>query len=93
MSPVVMGYATPARQGAMNASAYHVVVTEPLDAGRLHRAPGDALCRPAGRFNLLDVAYGEVRRREGKAFNCKKCLEVADRLGLDLARVAGTVTN
>jgi hypothetical protein len=79
-----MGYAMPRRQGAMNGSAYHVVVTEPLHAGRLHRRPGDALCRPASRFDCLDSAYGEVRRLEGKAFNCKKCLEVADRLGIDL---------
>jgi hypothetical protein len=84
--PVVMGYAAPARQGPMNASAYHVVVTEPLPAGRLHREPGDALCRRASRFSCLDTSYGEVRRQEGKAFNCKRCLEIAERLGIDLTQ-------
>lgn len=84
MTAVLMGYAHPHRQGAANASRYHVVLTEALHTRRLHRQPGDALCRPDAHFDLLDTGYGEERRREGKPFSCKPCVDMAARLGIDL---------
>lgn len=43
-------YAFNPRQGDRSIARYHAVLDQPLDAGRLHRAAGDALCKPRSKF-------------------------------------------
>lgn len=51
----------------------HVVVQDDLHVGRLHRAKGDALCKPRGKF------WGLGAHRDKP--DCKRCVEIALRLG------------
>lgn len=56
----------------------HLVLTRPLEAGRLKRGVGDALCKPHAKFWGLEP-YIE---RDPATASCKKCREVAARLNL-----------
>jgi hypothetical protein len=65
------------------AGADHYTVTRPLDVGRLHRRPGDALCRPAAKF------WGLYDAPERKA-NCVRCIAIAERHRLAALVVEGS---
>lgn len=56
----------------------HLVVEAPLDAGRIHRQRGDALCRPRHKFWGLTATEFRGQRL------CPKCVAIATRLGLSL---------
>lgn len=58
----------------------HIVMSRALISGRLRRAAGDPLCRPARTFWGLTG-----RRPAGNRAACKRCLELARRHGFDLA--------
>lgn len=68
----VVGARSPRDRG-MAHGAVHLVTDRAISAGRLRRAPGDALCKPARAFWELS---GE---RSGPA-TCKRCIEIAGRL-------------
>lgn len=55
-----VAYAYTPRQGPSSNGTYHLVVQAPLQAGRLRREPGDALCKPARRFWGLDGGRTEA---------------------------------
>jgi hypothetical protein len=78
-----MAYAYPKRPSQWQSlGAHHVVLTEPLHEGRLHREVGDALCKPRAKFYGLDSGEGEARRAAGQRFDCQTCQAVAERHGL-----------
>jgi len=65
-------YAYNPRQGARSKARYHVVLNQPLSAGRLHRKPGDALCKPREKF--WGLAPGSK-----SPVTCPDCLTLAER--------------
>lgn len=69
-----VAYATHPRQTHTDASqsGYHAVLDQPLQVGRLSRAAGDALCKPADKFAGLVDSHGEI--------TCPRCQELVDRL-------------
>lgn len=71
---VVAGAHHPRDRGMAHGSN-HYTVTRALDVGRLHRRPGDALCKPASKF------WGLYSSPEREA-NCKLCVAIAARFGL-----------
>lgn len=80
---VLMAYAWPMRPSSLRCiGAHHITVTEELHDGRLHRQPGDALCKPRAKFWGLDPHEGENRRREGQPFDCLACARLNERLHL-----------
>jgi hypothetical protein len=70
----VTGAYNPSDRGS-NAGGNHLIVDALLDVGRLHRQPGDPLCKPARNFWGLT---GDLRG----SVTCHKCAEIALRLGL-----------
>lgn len=70
-------YAYSPRQTAWSYANYHAVLDQPLDAGRLHRKAGDALCKPAQRFWGLE-------RITTSPVDCPRCIELAERHGVTL---------
>jgi hypothetical protein len=54
----------------------HIVVEQPLTAGRIRRAAGDALCKPAVKF------WGLQRSSGTRPASCARCIALAERLGL-----------
>jgi hypothetical protein len=60
----------------------HLLLQQPLVMGRLRREAGDALCKPARRFNHLM----EVSPRSSPLPNCKHCLRLAPRAGIDIEK-------
>jgi len=70
----VTGAYNPSDRGS-NAGGNHLIIDKKFDLGRLHRQPGDPLCKPARKFWGLT---GDVR----KNVTCHKCAEIAMRLGL-----------
>lgn len=75
-------YAYSPHENVGSGGTSHIIVDEPLQAGRLIRKPGDALCKPAARFWGLDM-------RPGRPAECLRCLEIAERL-TNSATHAGT---
>jgi hypothetical protein len=73
--PLVVHGAYHPRDRGMAHGSQHLVTTRPLDAGRLHRKPGDALCKPATKF------WGLNAHPEREA-SCKRCIKIGARLGL-----------
>jgi hypothetical protein len=71
-----VAYAYNPRQAGWSNGAYHLVVQTPLRAGRLKREPGDALCKPAGKFWGLDHRRTE---EEFQARPCARCLALRGR--------------
>lgn len=63
----------------------HMVLDEPLRAGRLVRSKGDPLCAPAKKFWGLT---GPVAVREDRSVSCHKCVKHGLRLGLDFGAKA-----
>jgi len=51
----------------------HIVTQQPIHVGKLHREPGDALCRPRASFWCLHEDNHEPP-------TCPKCLAIFDRL-------------
>lgn len=80
MATLTVGYAYSPRQTATPIGAYHLVTLERLEAGRITRDAGDALCKPARRF------WGLERHPsfEKNGADCKRCREIAARLNLSL---------
>jgi|GEM_PF-5179712 len=77
----VEGAYNPSDRGS-NAGGEHIVLDEPLHAGRLVRSVGDPLCKPRGKF------WGLTGLRERPA-NCHHCIRQALRLGMQFhARAA-----
>jgi len=68
-------YAYNPRQGARSRARYHAVLDRPLEAGRLRRAKGDALCRPRAKF------WGLAAGAESPV-TCPDCLRLAGRFGV-----------
>lgn len=69
--------ATYQARGGTERGGYHYTVPEDLNAGRLHRKAGDALCRPARKFWWLNPLV-----TTGVEVGCKECLKIANRLRL-----------
>ncbi|MGW8374281.1 hypothetical protein [Streptomyces sp. ODS28] len=59
--------------------AQHIVLDQPLHAGRLHREAGDALCRPAVDFYELEAEHLNAEP------TCTRCLDRANRYGVHIA--------
>ena len=53
----------------------HAVAIEELHLGRLHRKPGDVLCRPSRRF------WGLHDTDKGREVTCKGCRAILARAG------------
>jgi hypothetical protein len=70
------------RDAGNAAGSDHLVVSTDLVSGRLRRAAGDALCKPAQKFWGL---YSHPERKP----TCKVCLEIARRHGLSLPTPRG----
>jgi hypothetical protein len=73
----VEGSYNPSDRG-QSKSGNHLVVDEPLRAGRLVREPGDPLCRPAKEFWGLTGGG-----REDRVVDCHMCIKRAIRMGLE----------
>jgi hypothetical protein len=71
---LTVSYAYTLRQSDRSNGGDHYVTHEPLNVGRLHRQPGDALCKPHRKFWGLEPTRRDVA-------TCKRCLEIAARLG------------
>lgn len=70
---VSTAYAYSPRENVGSLGGLHIVVRVPVHAGRLHREPGDALCKPAAKFWGLDG-------RENTPATCIGCLRAAVKL-------------
>ena len=57
----------------------HIVVDQDFVFGRLKRKQGDPLCRTRAKFKALYLV------EDWQKPNCKKCLEIADRLNKEIA--------
>jgi len=68
-------YAFSRREGARSNGGYHLRLDEPLNAGRLRRSQGDALCDPRRDW------WGLERRPNAEA-TCPRCLGLAARYGV-----------
>jgi hypothetical protein len=72
MATAHVRYAFTRRQGASSNGGYHLVLDQPLNAGRLQRKAGDALCKPRSKFWGLDVGSATADA------SCPTCLRRAD---------------
>lgn len=77
---VAYAYCGGAQTGANN-GGLHITVKTELRSGRMVRAFGDALCKPARKF-------WDLSTRDGERADCLRCLEIAERL---VARASGGV--
>lgn len=57
----------------------HYAVINALDVGRLHRRPGDPLCRPARKFSDL---WPWDSHNSYPPTICRRCQMIADRLSI-----------
>ena len=73
--------------GSYSGGSHYVVRHGVLNAQRLRREPGDALCKRKGKFWGLMVRAGDDRREP----TCKRCREIAARLGVTLPQESGKV--
>lgn len=78
-----VAYAYNPGQGPSSNGAYHLVAKAPIQSGRLRRAPGDALCKPARRFWGLDGGRTEA---DFNSRPCARCAELRLRLQERAAR-------
>lgn len=67
--------------GSYSGGVHYMLLEGRLDRGRLHREKGDALCRPGQKFWGL---YARTTSDGDSPVSCKKCKEIAARLGLTL---------
>lgn len=65
------------RQGPNMNNGEHAVLDQPLNAGRLHRKTGDALCKPQAKF------WG-LYESPDRLVSCGRCLEIAERHGITI---------
>ncbi|GAA2457250.1 hypothetical protein [Streptomyces macrosporus] len=72
-------YAFNPRQGASSNGGYHIVLDQPLSAGRLSREAGDALCKRAAAF------WGLERGNPDQQPTCTSCLKRAERYGVTVS--------
>jgi hypothetical protein len=73
-------YAFNRRQGASSNGNYHLVLDQPLHAGRLNREKGDALCKPRTKFWGLDQGSAQA------VVDCPVCLKRARQHGVTVPR-------
>lgn len=71
-------YAYSPRENDGSRGKYHAVTRRPLWHGRLRRAEGDPLCKPARKFWGLDSRS----REKFDSYPCKRCKKLGVRLGL-----------
>lgn len=71
-------YAYNPRQGARTRGGYHLILDQPLTAGRLTRETGDALCKPADQFWGLEPGNPHAQP------SCPTCLHRAGLYGITL---------
>jgi len=76
MIKLIIGYAYHGRSAGIAHGGYHLVTLDPINEGRLHRKPWDALCKPQGKFWYLEP------RKEASLdiATCTRCIEIAERL-------------
>jgi hypothetical protein len=60
----------------------HICMDEPLDEGRFHRGPGDPLCKPLRSWPKRG-AWSQPHEELDRAPSCKRCQEIARRLGIN----------
>lgn len=65
------------RQGPNMQNGEHAVLDQPLDAGRLRRKTGDALCKPQAKF------WG-LYESPDRPVSCGRCREMAERHGITI---------
>jgi hypothetical protein len=70
------------RQGPGMNNGEHAVLDQPLDAGRLHRKQGDALCKPQAKF------WG-LYESPDRPVSCPRCIAVAERHGITIRSGSG----
>lgn len=68
------------RETATFGGGDHIVLEEDLNLGRLKRSTRDPLCKTRDKFKCLD----EIDEGDDRKPNCKRCLEIAKRIGLTL---------
>jgi hypothetical protein len=71
------GAYNPSDRGS-NAGADHIVLEEPVHVGRLVRAKGDPLCKPAKKF------WGLTGPDKSRVVTCHHCIRQALRLGMPI---------
>jgi hypothetical protein len=63
-----------------SSGAYHIVVEEPLDVGRLHRPAGAALCTTPSRSHHQHFSEVRFDHDQDEFPTCRSCLQAAARL-------------
>lgn len=69
-----IAYAYSPRENVGSGGGDHIVCLQGFTHGRLTRAAGDPLCKPAAKFWGLD------RCSDGREATCVKCAEIAERI-------------
>jgi hypothetical protein len=67
-------HAYTSRETATYGGGDHIVVDETVTIGRIHRSPGNALCKARRSFKAL------LPGGEDHTPNCKRCIEIAERV-------------
>lgn len=79
-----VAYAFNPHEAARSQANYHLRLDQALDAGRLVRATGDALCKLQRKFWGLESCRAADRREP----SCPACIERAERYGITVRRAA-----
>ncbi|MFF4409745.1 hypothetical protein [Streptomyces sp. NPDC001404] len=77
-----VAYAGNPHEGARSQGGYHLRLDQPFSAGRLERATGDPLCKPAQSFWGLEPCRAADRREP----TCRSCIDRAQRYGITVRR-------
>lgn len=75
-----LGYAYSPGERATGSGKYHLITEVDVADGRLRRAAGDPLCKPADKFWGVSRLPESDKARTKEAWVCKRCREVAARL-------------
>lgn len=87
MSKVSLYQSFSPRHGDGSLNTLHLVAAEDIAKGRFKRKAGDALCKPAARFWMLEPVSDAQINREVDGFlqwGCKACAERAAKLRIDV---------
>ncbi|MCF1592414.1 hypothetical protein [Streptomyces muensis] len=79
-----VAYAFNPHEGARSQANYHLRLDQDLNAGRLVRKRGDALCKPQAKFWGLEP----TRPADRRAPSCPTCIERAERYGITVRQAA-----